>query len=344
MDIFSKIQKFIDQHNLISYGDTIIIGLSGGPDSVFLLYFLKQLKEKCDKSRNKLELVAAHLDHQWRKDSYKDIDFCKELSQKLDIKFESTKAQDIKLNNIPKGSLELLGRTLRRTFFENLLKKYNANSIALGQHLNDQEETFFIRLIRGASLSGLSGIWPKNGCYIHPLLEISKIEILNYLDSNNIKYLIDPTNISDDYLRNRIRNKVIPAIRDIDKRFDKNFDRAITSLQESELFISKYAKQAYESIIIYKNSNKFLSDEALAKTEHNNKYIDIDKFFSIDSFLHTRVLLLFLCEFQVKFTPTQKFFNEIIRFFRQTKSNNHQIYQDWSLSKTKNLVTITYTP
>lgn len=326
MNIFSKIQNFIEQHNLINYEDAIIIGMSGGPDSIFLLYFLKYLKEKYN-----LKLIAAHLDHQWRKESGKDLEFCKALAKSLNINFESAKAQDIKLKDIPKGSAELLGRTLRRTFFENILKKYNASSVALGHHLNDQEETFFIRLIRGAGLSGLSGIWPKNGCYIHPLLEITKKDILHYLDSNNIEYLIDPTNISDDYLRNRIRNKIIPALKEVDNRFDLNFEKAISNLQESDLFISKYAKQAYESIIVYK-SNKV----------SNKKYIDIDKFFSIDNFLYTRVLLLFLCEFQVKFTPTQKLFNEIIRFLKQTKSNNHQIYPDWSLSKTKNLVTINY--
>lgn len=319
-NIFNKIQKFIEKNNLINKKDTIIIGLSGGPDSVFLLYCLNYLKNNYN-----LDLIAAHLDHEWRKESYKDLEFCKNLATKLNIKFESAKASEIKLNKTPKGSLEELGRVLRRTFFESLLKKYNANSIALGQHLNDQEETFFIRLIRGSSLTGLCSIWPKKDCYIRPLLELNKQEIVEYLDQNNIKYLIDITNISENFLRNRIRNNVIPEIQKADKRFDKNFEKTINNLQQTELFIDKQAKAIYKDLLICKD---------------NKKYLNISKFLDLDKFLYTRILIYFLCEFKVKFIPSDKLFKEIIRFLKQNKSNKHQIYPDWSLVKHKSLLTI----
>src|SRR3990172_2797015 len=126
---------------------------------------------------------------------------------------------------------------MRRFFFESLVKEYNATSIALGHHADDQMETFFMRLIRGAQISGLIGMKPKNKLYIRPLLSISKAEIVNYLDENNISYMIDSTNQSDAFLRNRIRNAAIPTLKQADPRFENQFQRTLGNLQETESFL-----------------------------------------------------------------------------------------------------------
>ena len=166
--LLSRFKEFITEHNLIIPEKNIILGLSGGPDSVFLLYILLQ-----SGLLDKKFIIAAHIDHGWRAQSFKDLEFCQNLCQQLGVQFESISLKECK-------STEEEGRNGRRAFFESLALKYNASCIALAHHANDQQETFFLRLIRGASLEGLIGIRPKSGLYIHPLLTIYKQEILDY--------------------------------------------------------------------------------------------------------------------------------------------------------------------
>ena len=319
-NIYKKILDYVELNKLIPPKSKIIIGLSGGPDSVFLLHFLNSIKQKFD-----LVLITAHLDHEWRENSKQDLIFCENLARSLDIEFIGQKASNVNLEKKYSGSKEELGRVLRRNFFQNLITEYDTNLIALAHHQDDQEETFFIRLIRGAGISGLASIRPKTGLYIRPILCVNKKEILDFLEENKIKYLIDPTNLSDDFLRNRIRNKVIPALKDIDNRFDLNLLKAIANLQAADSFLEKLTEQYFS--------------ESCEIIDHKF-YLDTKKFFLLDEFIQDRVILLWLCKTGVKFTPTSKLFDEIKRFFKQSKSKTHQIYKAWQIVKTKNLVHI----
>ena len=154
-------------NNLIAESSKIILGLSGGPDSIYLLHKLASLRN----TGTIKELIAAHLDHEWRQDSAKDVAFCKQACKSLNVPFVSKKLSELNLSF--KGSPEEIGRNARRYFLEQIRTKHNADLIALGHHLQDQEETFFIRLIRGTSLSGLCAMWPKKGFYIRPLLQMN---------------------------------------------------------------------------------------------------------------------------------------------------------------------------
>ena len=231
----NKIKEFIKKHNLIPQDSKIVLGLSGGPDSVFLLHLLSELK----KDGLVKEIVAAHLDHEWRPESAKDEQFCSKMAKEHDVPCVSNKIPDLGLDLKFSGSKEDLGRRARRYFFKQVKKEYNADLIALAHHAQDQQETFFIRLIRGTSLSGLTAIKPKHGDYIRPLLEINKQDLVNYLDEHNIPYLTDPSNISQEFLRNRIRKHVIPALKNCDARFDQNFQTTIHRLQKTEQFFRK---------------------------------------------------------------------------------------------------------
>ncbi len=231
--IFNKIEQFCIRENLISPDQSIIIGLSGGPDSVFLVYFFKTLQEKYN-----LKLIAAHLDHGWRIESFKDAEFCKQLCQKLDIPYHEKKLHDIKHAKRPSGSLEQDARDARRAFFKELAAETDADLIALAHHQDDLIETFFIRLIRGSGLTGLTSIRPRNGMYIRPLLETSKKEILGFLQKNDISYCIDKTNQDSDFLRNNIRHTLIPVYSGLDERATKNLVRALDQLQQADNFSS----------------------------------------------------------------------------------------------------------
>lgn len=222
--------------NLFLPNTTVVVGLSGGPDSVCLLHWLVQQKDLG------LTLIAAHLDHEWRPNSHKDVLFCKELCQKLGITFITQKASELPHQPKYNGSQEEVGRKLRRAFFEQVAQDYNANTIALGHHTGDQQETFFIRLMRGTTISGLGGMKEQDGKYVRPLLHVSKETIYAYLKKNNLSYLTDTTNNSEAFLRNRIRKHLIPALQHCDQRSHKQLVRIMHHLQETETFLQNKHK------------------------------------------------------------------------------------------------------
>lgn len=310
-----SLTNFIKKHNLIKKNSCIVIGLSGGPDSVFLLHFLQSIQKEYG-----LKLIAAHLDHEWRLNSAHDVLFCAHLCEQLNISFVSKKASE--LSFIPKdnGSQESLGRTLRRFYLESVCKENNADAIALAHHKDDQQETFFIRLIRGATLSGLASIKPKNGFYIRPLLTMSKNDILAYLHNHAHKYLTDSTNNSDLYLRNRIRTSVIPTLVNADKRFDATIIRTIESLQEAETFLTELTAATFNTLAILRDTSY---------------YISISHLLSLHNFLQHRIIIHWLIVQQASFVPTQALVHEIIRFLHNNKSNHHALSSSWTLVKKK---------
>lgn len=318
--LFNKIQHYISNHNLITHGSKIVVAFSGGPDSLLLLHFLVSIRHT-----HNLTLIAAHLDHGWRENSASEVVFCKNVCDALDVKFVSARLQDLEVPKQTKGSKEEIGRNARRFLLESIAQKESAHLIAMGQHLNDQEETFFIRLIRGSTLSGMTCIKPKEGMYIRPLLEIKKQEIVAYLDHQGITYLKDGSNDLDIYLRNRIRKYVIPALHQSDDRFDHNFLRTLYSLQETEEYLTRVTQEALMSV---------------AHQKDDIWHMDSSKLLTIDQFLQHRVLLLWLIKNNVPFVPTETFLDEIMRFIKQPGSKTHALHKEWSIIKKKNSLTI----
>ncbi len=293
----------------------IILGLSGGPDSVLLFLFLKKLK-----TENKIDLVCAHLDHEWRKESTKDVIFCKQLCEKENIKFVEGKASNINSSIKFNGSQEEVGRILRHTFLKDILKKENADHIALGHHLQDQQETFLWRIIRGTTLSGLTCMKKNDTQYIRPLLNIEKTEIINYLNKNKIEYLIDKTNESDKYLRNKIRKYVIPQIEKCDPRFSKKFASTLSFLQEEDDFLKKLSKTVFDKIFYYSSKKK--------------KFIgNLKEFQNLDTVIKKRIIILWFCKEELKFNLSNNYLNEIIRFIDNKNGGSHQISTTFSITK-----------
>ncbi len=314
-DLFGRILQFIERHNLIPPGSALVIGLSGGPDSVFLLYVLVYLRSLYD-----LSLIAAHLDHEWRAHSHEDMLFCKKLAEEFSVPFVHARASELQADRAYNGSQEELGRLLRRMFLSRVAQEYCADRIALAHHRDDQYETFFIRLLRGAGITGLAGMQSYQDGYIRPLLEVSKAEILDHLAQHNLAYRIDPTNTSTLYLRNRIRGLVIPALRACDPRFDTTFARTLENLQEARDFIERLAHTTLEQISTYKDEKR---------------WIDLDRFFELDPFIQKQLLLVWFCAESVSFIPSQAFFHEVLRFLRSSQSVEHKLYPTWSLIKLK---------
>lgn len=318
------LQKIISQslaHNLFTQDSTIILGLSGGPDSVFLLHFLAH----CKSQGLIKEVIAVHLDHEWREHSYKDALFCAELAQKYNVPFIGKKTSELSVQHLYAGSREEQGRNTRRTLFEQIQKEMGADYIALAHHMNDQQETFFIRLLRGASLSGLTAMKMIEGHYIRPLLHLYKQEILDYLHDYNIPYVIDASNDSPVYLRNKIRHAVIPALQTSDERFDKNFATTFARLQSTEEYLQEVTRKTFVHI---------------SRIEDGKVYISQEKLLELHPVIAHRVIVYWLCHQKVKFPVTENFLLEIIRFIKQPGSGIHRIHHDWSLEKIKKWITI----
>jgi len=321
MNIIKSIEYYFIKHSLIKHYNTIVIGLSGGPDSVFLLHVLKSLQEKYN-----LTLIAAHLNHEWRPEADTEEGLCRILAQKLHIPFVSAKLSSLlSITKKYRGSKEEYARNMRRHFLEQVLREHNAHSIALGHHAQDQQETFFIRLIRGTSLAGLTCMQPRHGLYIRPLLETNKADILQWLKEHNIAYAIDLSNESDNYLRNRIRKSVIPALIECDERWNNNFLTTINRLKEDDALLNDIATSTLSTLIIKKD---------------NEEVFDIKKFSVVHSSLYHRIIMLWLIRNNLQFSVTQAFLDEIIRFLLHERGGKHAIHEEWVLVKKQGLVRI----
>lgn len=229
---------------MLETGDSVIIALSGGPDSVALLYLINNLSLKY-----KLKLYIAHLNHGLRgKEAERDEKFCKNLAKKLKIPFFSNKIYIKKIKDQEKGrSIEELARRERYKFLLGVAKKVNASKIVLGHTADDQVETVTMRFIRGAGTKGLSGIPPKrklsSGVWIiRPLFCIWKDEIIQFLKKKKISFKKDSTNKKIDFLRNRIRHELIPIL----TKYNSGIKNVIQSTGNNMALIDNYLEDVIE--------------------------------------------------------------------------------------------------
>ncbi len=242
--LLDKVKNTIRKYSLINKNDSLVVGVSGGPDSVVLLYLLNSLKMEL-----KLALHVAHLDHMLRKDSYKDAEFVRGLAEKLKLPITIAAINVKELAR--KGSLEEIARKARFDFLFKTVKNISAKKIALGHNLDDQAETVLMRMIRGAGLYGLSGILPKRQiegyCVIRPLIELRRKDIEVELNKRRIKVCIDKTNLENTYFRNKIRNSLLPLL---EKEYNKNIKDVLGNTALSVGYDYDYLNQAAVKIIL----------------------------------------------------------------------------------------------
>lgn len=255
MSLFERVANRNKKESLVENGDRIVVGFSGGPDSVFLVEMLLKLREKID-----FDIVLVHINHLLRgEEAQRDEDFSINYGKSKGLKVFARKINITSLGKEKGLSLEEAGREARYSFYKEVLEKSNSNKIALAHNKDDQIETFMFRLTRGTGLSGLEGIATKRDRYIRPISEIYKSEIVNYLDENNISYCIDSTNLENEFTRNSIRIDLIPFI---EKRYNPKFKDKIFSLIEEirdiNIFIEKEIEQfSYNETINIESILKF---------------------------------------------------------------------------------------
>jgi tRNA(Ile)-lysidine synthase len=242
MNLIKKIQENIFRYELFPRGAKIVVGVSGGPDSVCLLDALYKLKKKYG-----LEIIVAHVNYGLRgKDSEKDKALVKNLAKKYSLPFEVLKVKKSESRKV--GKSEEVLRKIRYNFFEKICEKYKADAIAVGHNLNDQAETVLMRILRGTGLKGLGAIKFRNGNIIRPLLNIPRKEILVYLRKNRVTCRTDKTNLGADFTRNKIRNQLLP---NLEKNFNPSIQEVLYKLSKSVAddydFISKYSAEWLKS-------------------------------------------------------------------------------------------------
>ena len=225
MELFREILKLNEEYNLIENNDTIVVGFSGGPDSVFLVEMLKKLQNFF-----KFKIYLVHINHLLRgEDADADESFSYDYAKRNNLEIFVKRIPVKEIAKKTGKTLEEVGREERYNFFSEIYNKVGANKIATAHNKDDQIETFLFRLVRGTSLQGLEGIKLKYNNIIRPISEIYKKDILEYLNKNEIQYKIDKTNFENEFTRNSIRLDLIPFI---EKRYNIKFKDKLFSLIE----------------------------------------------------------------------------------------------------------------
>ena len=285
-----EVLKTITKYDLIQAGDKIVLGVSGGPDSICMLTCLNKLKEQLE-----FDIVVAHINHGIRENAKIDEKYVLEFCDKLGIECFVLHADVKKISAENKMGLEEAGRKVRYDYFSEIMNQTGANKIAIAHNSNDNVETIILNVLRGSGPSGLKGILPKNGIYIRPLIEVKRDLIEEYTKDLNPRH--DESNDENEFSRNKIRNIVIPFIKE---EFNPNIVDTITRLsslvkEESE-YLDLETKEKYDELVIEeKNLNKIVydneKDRILNSEEAPMIVLDLKKFNKENRVIQKRIIL-----------------------------------------------------
>jgi len=263
-NFLDKVKSTIKRYSMLQKHDKLLVGVSGGPDSVTLLNVLCELKKEYS-----LNIVIAHLDHKFRgEESAADRRFCEDLAGKynLDIAWEEVDVP--KIAKETGSSPEEAARAERYNFFKRVAKERSANIIAVGHTMDDQAETVLMRVLRGAGMKGLGGISPVKDIQgykiIRPLIEASRKEVENFVAENNLEFRKDSSNEKNIFTRNKIRLELIPLLeRDFNPNIKEVLANMAENLQAEEEFFAKYGKRKFKG---------------MSKIRQGEIFIDLKKF------------------------------------------------------------------
>jgi tRNA(Ile)-lysidine synthase len=251
--VIETVKNYIRSQGLLNPGDKIIVGLSGGADSVVLLSILHKLGYEC---------FAAHCNFHLRGDeSFRDEQWASRFADSLRVPVYT---QDFDTYSIVKErsiSIEMAARDLRYTWFETLRNELQANVIAVAHHNGDSVETMLLNLIRGTGIAGLTGIKPKAGRVIRPLLCISKEAILQYAGSEKLFFVTDSSNLQEEFTRNKIRHRVLPLLQSLNPSLDVSLLRTMEHLSEVEKIYRSHVAEAQATV--FNSSARTIDIQAL---------------------------------------------------------------------------------
>lgn len=246
MSIIDRVKKTISRNGLIRRGESVLVALSGGSDSVAMLHILKLLSGELE-----FEIFAAHINHGIREEADDDEKFVVRLCGELGIDCFVKKADVRKYARENSMSEELAGRKIRYDFFDEVMKKNNIDKLATAHNKNDSAESILLHLFRGCGIDGMCGIpVMRDGCVIRPIIDVEKREVEEYCRDNGLEFVVDKTNFKTDYMRNKVRLKIIP---EIENEVNSNFVNTLTAnseiFRQTRSFMDKYARSVYEKTV-----------------------------------------------------------------------------------------------
>ncbi|MEH7418118.1 tRNA lysidine(34) synthetase TilS [Neobacillus drentensis] len=256
----SKVESFLRRHSFSIENKRIVVGVSGGPDSLALLHYLLREREK----RN-LFLIVAHVDHMFRgEESFQDAMFVKDFCRQHNIPFEMIQVNVTRIMNETGKSSQVAAREVRYDFYHTIMKQYQAPYLVLGHHGDDQMETMLMRLTRGSSGKARAGI-PffrpfYEGFILRPFLCLTKEELQHYCDKHGLVPRIDPSNAKDVYSRNRYRKQVLPFLKTENSHVHEHFQRFSEELQSDEEFLLELTVEQMNTVLTKREEDKVTID------------------------------------------------------------------------------------
>ncbi len=247
------VRAYIEKNNLLTKDRPVLVGVSGGADSIALLTVLVKLGYSC---------FALHCNFHLRgEESMRDEHFTEEYVRSLQIPYSKVDFETHQYADTHHLSIEMAARELRYEWFEKKRLEVNAQAIAVAHHQNDSVETLLMNLIRGTGIRGLCGIRPKNGYIVRPLLAVSKSDIIKWLDSQNISYVTDSTNLSDAYTRNFIRLRILPLLEELNPSVRSAILRTADNLSSVNSIYESVVQDAKEKVL--ESTNKISIEKLL---------------------------------------------------------------------------------
>ena len=260
--MIEKVAKFVSKWEMLRKEDKVIVGVSGGADSVCLLFILLELQKNTE-----FEIIVVHVNHLLRgENAENDEKYVRELCEKYHLICEVYRENVELIAKKRKESLEEAGRNVRREAFEKTLQKYHGTKIALAHHKNDNAETLLMNLARGSGLAGLGGMRPVKDNRIRPLLCLERKEIEEYLRSKCISYCTDETNLSDDYTRNRVRNHVIRILEQgVNAKTVAHFSETMERIWELQDYMEEETEKLYKRVVSTEEKKRIILKEEYEK-------------------------------------------------------------------------------
>jgi len=252
-----KVLNTIKRYEQIKSGDTIVVGVSGGPDSICLLNVLKNLQNEL-----KINIVVAHINHMIRKEADSETEFVQDFCKQRDIKCFVKKVDVLQIAKEKKLGTEEVGRKIRYDFFEEVKNLVGGNKIATAHNANDNAETVLMNFLRGSGSTGLKGIEPiRDNKLIRPIIECTRQEIEQYCNEKGLNPKYDKTNQESIYTRNKIRNMLIPYIQE---NFNPNIIETINRMSHliatDEMYFKSIVKQSYKETFISRTEKEIILD------------------------------------------------------------------------------------
>jgi len=263
--MIERCKEFIDKQGLLKKKETVVLGVSGGPDSMFLLEMMCRLREAYG-----TRLVVAHFNHRLREEADAEERFVADQARERNCVIAAGGA-DVKAR-YDGDSLEQTARTLRYDFFSTVVREHRAKKVFLAHHKDDLAETVLLRIIRGSGMLGLAGMQPMRrfGKFrlVRPLLYLTKDEIVSWLDAHRIPFMIDHSNFEDAFLRNRIRKQLIPVLTELNPAICNNLYTLSATVARDYDFIAGCVREAYAAGMISHTSKRLRLKSSLVSELH----------------------------------------------------------------------------